>query len=174
MVRPPPRRGTARFGAKSGELVWDTHDLNGDVIMRFDEATINRCKLKLREVAQEMQAWAKVPNRMWHDHPERHPSSRWPSSRTARQGLFAFVQGKRVLRMGITHNPATIWVRKHDGARFNYGIFLETGIGRAKDTSHAIIEPALNAHLDDAMRALADVMNNTQGDVPDWSGQSST
>lgn len=159
-----PRRGAVGISGagRTATLRWDTHDLNGSTIIKYDLATINRCKLRFKELAQQMQNYARTTKK-WTTHKEKHPSRAWPNPRTAEALLFAYVRGKRTLQLTLTHSPGTIWVRKRDGASFNYGVRLETWHGG----NFAIIQPTMDHYQPLVSRALTMVFNNTQGPVPD-------
>ena len=158
-----PRRGAVgAAGARGATIRWDTHDLNGGVIMRYDEPTVMRCKARLKDVAKQMENYART-RKKWTDHPDKHPSRAWPNPRWASKLIFAYVRGKRVLAVTLTHSPGTIWVRKRDGATFNYGIRLETWHGG----EYAIIRPTAEWAVPLVARAMVMSLNNIQGPVAD-------
>jgi len=163
-----PRRGAiggATGGGRTVSIRWDTHELNGATIMKYDLATINRCKLRMKELAREMKSEAQK-NPPWTSHKERHPSRAWPNPRTAAELLFAYVRGTRVITLTFTHSPGTIWVRKRDGASFNYGIRLETWHGGR----FAVIQPTIRKYAPLMSRVMSHTFNNVQGPVPDDAG----
>jgi hypothetical protein len=133
--------------------------MDRDDIMRFDQATINRIKARLRDMVPRMRSWAQ-DNARWQDHPDLHPSPHYPSSRTARQGLFAYLSGKKLLTVGLSHGPNTIWVGTTSGNRFNYGIALEL-------SEFGIINRTLDQFANEFMQACYLAMNDDAPAVPD-------
>lgn len=152
---------TSTRGARAAQFRWDTSDMDRADIMRFDQATINRIKLRLRELVTEMRHAAQSEaNARWHDHPDLHPSPHYPSSRTAREGLFAYISGKRMLTVGLSHGPSTIWVGTESGNRFNYGIALEL-------SELGTINRTLDQFADRYMQACYQALNDTTPAVAD-------
>lgn len=159
-LRGPSRIGGAgaRIGGKHGSLRWDESELNFETIMDFDQATINECKQRLRVLAALMVDYAQT-HAPWNDHPNRHPSARWPGSRTAREGLSSRVYGTKIIGLTLSHAPSTIYANLA-GSRYNYGFALEAG-------DLAIIVPTMEAFADEFMNVCEGAMNNHQGPVAD-------
>lgn len=114
-------------------------------------------------------------NAPWKSHPERHrgaeaketfdkgvvrrkrkgfTNSRWPSPRTAKEGLFVYIrQRKTFIELGLSHDPKTIYVR-NDGTAYNYGAVLETGFGGR----YATVAPTLERHRRDVLEACTNAL----------------
>lgn len=140
----------------------------------MQDGTLDVIYVRMRELSLAVQTSARV-GAPWKDHPDRHRGKgavknievgqrmrrgktahrRWPHVRTAREGLFSFVNRRKTfVELGLSHDRRTVYV-KSDGTKYNYGIVLETGFGG----TFAIIQPTLQDYHDDVLGICQNALN---------------
>ncbi len=155
----PPRRAATStpsdLGGKDGGLVF-TPPVKTLIenIPAMRRLIIVNSYARLTALAERMRldAQREAP---WNDHPDLHPSKRYPSAKTARQNLIsgARMAGAEEIEVWLGHGEATQYMGGRE-APHNYGLFLETAMGG----KYAIVQPTLKKFEPLAMKSLAGVM----------------
>ncbi|MDQ3168365.1 MAG: hypothetical protein M3P94_06930 [Chloroflexota bacterium] len=109
---------------------------------------------RLTELAKTMRLDAQK-SATWKDHPKRHKSAKYPSSKTARENLVsgARMAGAEEIEVWLGHSEETIYMGGKN-APHNYGLFLETAMGG----DYAIVQPTLKKFEPLVLKSLQGVM----------------
>lgn len=107
------------------------------------QAGLNNIHKEADKLAVRMQGYARA-NAAWKNHPDLHPSDRYPSGRTARQNLHAvaFRQNDEI-GIALGHGAETI-MRTDSGREITYGGILESGF---KGEQYKILVPTWDKHM---------------------------
>lgn len=161
--------------ARSGGIRWSRDmEFMRSNIKSLEKGTLENIEGRMRLLGRQIVDQAQK-NAEWESHPGRHRGKgatesfhrqgeagrersrfadahgRWPSNRTAKENLFAYVTRRgSFIELGLAHARATTYIRS-DGSEFNYGVVLETGF----NGKFAIIEPTLRDFHDDVLTACS-------------------